>query len=126
MLVLGVFAVVALILASVGIYGVVAYTVARRTREIGIRIALGADPSSVRRFVQREALAGAAAGGVVGIGLALAVTRIMQSLLYDVSPTDPLTFAAVVATLAAVAWLAGYLPARRSTTVDPLEAIRVE
>ncbi len=126
MLVLGAFAVVALLLASVGIYGVVAYTVARRTREIGIRVALGADPSSVRRFVQRDALRGVAAGGVVGVGLALAVTRVMQSLLYEVSPTDPLTFAAVVVTLGAVAWLAAYMPARRGSTVDPLEAIRVE
>jgi len=126
MLVLVVFAVVALVLASVGIYGVVAYTVARRTREIGIRVALGADPVSVRRFVQRDALLGAAAGGVAGIGLALALTRIMQSLLYEVSPTDPVTFAAVVATLGAVAWLAAYMPSRRGSKVDPLQAIRAE
>ncbi|NIR46261.1 MAG: ABC transporter permease [Gemmatimonadetes bacterium] len=126
MLVLGIFGGVAVILASVGIYGVVAYTVARRTREIGIRVALGAEPISVRRLMQRDSLVAAVIGGLAGIGLAAALTRVMRSLLFEVSPTDPLTFVGVVVTVGGVAWLASFVPSLRSTRVDPIEAIRVE
>lgn len=126
LMVLGAFAAVALLLACIGIYGVVAYAVARRTREIGIRIALGARPSSVRRLVQRDTLTDLALGGAVGLVLALALTRVMQSLLYEVSPTDPLTFAAVVVALASAGWLAAFIPSLRSSRVDPVATMRAE
>jgi len=125
-LVLGLFAGVALLLACIGIYGVVAYAVARRTREIGIRIALGARPGSVRRLVQRDTLADLAAGGLVGLVLAIALTRVMRSLLYEVSPTDPFTYAAVVAALAASGWLAAWIPSLRSSRIDPVTTMRAE
>jgi putative ABC transport system permease protein len=126
MLVLGAFAVVALLLAAVGIYGVVSYAVARRTREIGIRLALGATPGSVRGMVQRNAMRMTLGGVVVGIAGALFLSRVLQGLLYGVSPTDPATFAGVVVILTGVAWLASYLPARRTTRVDPIITMRAE
>ena len=125
-LVLAGFAGLALLLAAIGIYGVVAYAVALRTREIGIRIALGARPSAVRELVQRDTLVDVVAGGIAGIVLALALTRVMQSMLFEVSPTDPLTFVAVVVALGAVAWLAAFVPARRSTRIDPVRTMREE
>ncbi|MGD8868931.1 MAG: ABC transporter permease [Gemmatimonadales bacterium] len=126
MIVLGVFAAIALVLACVGIYGVVAYTVAQRTREIGIRVALGARPAAVRRMVQRDSLTAAVIGGVTGLALAAAVTRVLGSMLFEVSPLDPLTYAGVVLALGVVAWMAGYVPSLRSTRVDPTVAMRAE
>ncbi|MGH7472123.1 MAG: ADOP family duplicated permease, partial [Longimicrobiales bacterium] len=118
------FACVALILASVGVYGVVAYAVERRRKEIGIRLAVGAQPSSVRNMLQREYMTAAAAGALVGVILAFAFTRVLATMLYEVKATDPLTFGAVLAVLAATAWIASLVPAIRSTHVDPLETMR--
>jgi ABC-type antimicrobial peptide transport system permease subunit len=121
-----VFAAVALVLACVGIYGVVSYAVARRSREIGIRIALGADPASVRRLVQKDSVVGVVLGAAAGTLLALTLGRVLATLLFGVEPTDPVTFAAVLATLGLAAWLAAYIPARRTTRLDPIDAIRAE
>ncbi len=126
MLLLAVFAATALVMAAVGIYGVLAYAVSRRTQEIGIRMALGAQTGDVLRLVGREGLVLAAAGIGVGLAGALALTRLMSSLLFGVSPTDPITFAAVPAMLAAVALAACYLPARRAARVDPTVALRYD
>ena len=126
MLVLGAVAAVALLLAAVGIYGVVSYSVARRAREIGIRLALGAPPGSVRALVQRGAMRTALAGMAAGIVGAILLSRLLRGLLYGVSPTDPATFAAVVVVLTGVAWLASYIPARRTTRVDPIVTMRTE
>ncbi len=126
MAVLGAFAGAALLLAAVGIYGVVSYAVAQRTREIGIRIALGARPRTVARMVQGRAMLMVGVGIVLGIAGALALTRVMRSQLYEVSPTDPGTFAAAIVVLGAAGWLASWIPARRGTRVDPMVAIRTE
>ena len=126
MLVLGGFALTALLLAAVGIYGVVSYSVARRTREIGIRLALGAEPQSVRRLVQRNAMRMILAGAAAGVLGAVVLSRVLQGMLYGVSSTDPSTFVAVVLLLVVVAWLASYLPARRTTRVDPMITMRAE
>jgi predicted permease len=120
---LGIAAGVALVLGAVGIYGVIAYVVSQRTREIGVRMALGAEPAAVRRMVVRQGMAVAALGIVVGLGGAFGLTRLMRSLLFEVSATDPLTFGAVTAALAGVAALASYLPARRASRVDPVVAL---
>ena len=124
--VLGVFATLALVLASVGLYGVIVYAVAQRTREIGVRMALGA----TRRHVARLVLSQGARLTVVGVGVgaaaALALSRVVASLLYGVKPSDPVTFLAVPASLSAVALLASYAPARRAMNVDPLVAMRAE
>ena len=128
MLVLGLFAAVALLLAAIGIYGVLSYTVTQRTAELGIRMALGADPGGLLRMVVGGgvALAGAGAGVVVGLAGAWALTRLLESLLFGLAPTDPAVFATVALGLLAVAALASYLPARRATRIDPVTALRVE
>jgi putative ABC transport system permease protein len=122
----GVFAAVALALTSVGIYGVMAYSVSERTREIGIRVALGARRRDVLKLVVAQGMKLALIGAVIGLGAALALTRLMQSLLFEVSPTDPGTFAGLAALLSIVATLACYIPARRATKVDPMIALRCE
>jgi predicted permease len=126
MLLLGVFGAVAFTLAAIGIYGIMSYAVKRRTREIGIRMALGARPGDVLRLVVGQGMRLALIGLVVGIAGALAATRLMTQLLYGVSATDPLTFAAIAALLAAVALLASWLPARRAIRTDPTLALREE
>jgi putative ABC transport system permease protein len=126
MLLLVVFAGVALVLAAIGIHGILAYSVAQRTREIGIRVALGAEPSRVLGRVVGQGLLLAAAGLVVGLAAAMLVTRFLASLLFGVGTTDPATFALVAACLAAVALGASYVPARRATAVDPAVALRSE
>ena len=121
-----VFAAVALVMAAAGLYGVIAYSVAQRTREIGVRVALGADPRAVVRLVATEGLQLTAAGMIVGTLAAAAASRAMRGLLFDVSPADPLTYAAVLALFAATACAALIVPARRALRVDPLTALRAE
>ncbi|HKI01875.1 MAG TPA: ABC transporter permease [Thermoanaerobaculia bacterium] len=123
---LGVFAVLALVLAAVGIYGITSYSVAQRTREMGLRMALGAKPGTVLRMVLREAGALALTGLAAGLLLAFAATRVMASLLFGVPATDPATFAGVAAGLALVSFVAAYLPGRRATRVDPMVALRAD
>ena len=126
MAVLALFALLALVLAAIGIYGVLSYAIARRTREIGIRIALGAQPGDVRRLVIGEGMRPVVAGVALGVAGALALTRLMRSLLYGVSPADPVTLGVVAILLTTVALMAAWLPARRATRVDALEALRSE
>jgi predicted permease len=123
---LGMAAAVALLLGVVGVYGVIACIAARRTREVGVRMALGAEPRDVTRLFVRHGAVLAGLGIVLGVGGAAALSRLMSSLLFGVSPTDPLTYAAVSVGLAALALLAGYLPARRASRVDPVVALRSE
>jgi putative ABC transport system permease protein len=123
---LSLFAVLAVVLAAVGVYGVVAYLVTQRTREIGVRMALGAKQSEVVRLMLWQGLRPAVVGMAVGLGVAAAAGRFVQQLLYEVRPHDPLTFAGVSALLLAVVLLACAIPARRASGVPPADALRSE
>jgi predicted permease len=124
MTLLGVFALLALLLASIGIYGVLSYMVGQRTKEIGVRMALGAQKFDVLRMVLKDGAQMTMAGIILGLVGALALTRMMRTMLYGVRPTDPLTFISVAALLGAIAMFACYVPARRAMKVDPMEALR--
>jgi putative ABC transport system permease protein len=124
--VLGIFAQIAFVLAAVGIYGVVSYDVSRRTHEIGIRAALGAQPASVLKLILGQGARLAGYGIALGLAAAFALTRLMANLLYGVKPTDALTFAAAPLLLGAVALLASYIPSRRAMALDPMAALRHE
>ena len=126
LLMLAIAAAMALLLALVGIYGVISYAVSQRTREIGIRMALGAEQTAVRRMFVRHGVVLAASGAICGLAAALALTRLIASLLFGVQLLDPVTYGGVAATLVAAALFASYIPARRATTIDPVEALRVE
>ena len=120
------FGLLALALACVGIYGIMAYTVAQRTNEIGIRLALGAQPGQVRGMILRESTWLAIAGIVAGTGAALGLTRLVKSMLYGIQPWDPATMVGGVLVLLAVALAASWIPARRAAGVQPMEALRHE
>jgi len=122
----GTFAGVALVLAALGLYGVIAYSVRQRTREIGVRVALGASDRDVRRLIVGQGMVVAAIGIVLGLGASLALTRVVRSYLVGVGATDPVTFAGVPLVLLGVSALASWLPARRAMTIDPVRALREE
>jgi len=126
LLLVGSFALLGLLLAGVGIYGVTSYSVVRRVHEIGVRMALGAREGDVRALVLRQSAALLGAGVAIGVAGALGVTRLLESFLYEVKPTDPVTFLSVVVALAGVALMACWVPARKATRVDPMVALRYE
>ena len=121
-----VFGVLALFLAAIGLYGVLTYSVSQRVREIGVRVALGAQGGDVLRLVIRQGMVLALAGIGAGLVLSFGATRVLSSILFDTSPTDLLSFSVISFLLAAIAALASYLPARRALGVDPLESLRAE
>ena len=123
-LLVGTFAALGLILASLGIYGVISYSVTRRTQEIGVRMALGATPGRVQRNVIAKTLRLAAIGIGMGAAASLAVANLIGSMLFGTAPTDPITFVAMIVLLGAVAALAGYVPARRASRINPMVALR--
>ena len=126
MALLGAFAFVALVLSVVGLYGSITYTVSQRTREIGIRVALGASPQAVMGLVLGDGVRLALAGLVIGLAAATATTRALTSLLYSVTPNDPFTFALIGGAVAVIALLASYIPARRAVRIDPVDALRAD
>jgi ABC-type antimicrobial peptide transport system permease subunit len=123
---LGIAGSMALLLGVIGIYGVIAYAVSQRTREIGIRLALGARPGDVRRMFVQYGLGLCALGTIIGVGVAAGLTRLLKSLLFGVAPLDPTTFAAVPAALLLASLAASYLPARRASAVDPVMCMKAE
>ena len=123
---LGIAAVLALVLGIIGIYGVISYAVSQRKREIGIRLALGAQQRELKRLFVHSGLALAGIGVAIGLLASVALMRLMKSLLFGISPLDPLTYLAVPLVLVAAAALASYLPARRAAAVDPVEALKTE
>ena len=125
-LLLAIFGAIALLLATIGIYGVISFSVSRRTREIGLRMALGATPARLRRLVLAESAKLAFAGTVAGVPAAVLVAHWMSTLLFAVTPADPVTLAGVALLLTLVALAAGYFPARRAMRVDPMAALRCE
>ena len=126
LIVLGGFAALALLLSAIGIYGVLAYDVSLRTREIGIRGAIGASRPQIMRLIMRQAAGKIVAGSLLGLVSAVMLSRYIADLLYELSPTDPLAYASVTILLVAVALLASYLPARRAACIDPIRALRAE
>jgi putative ABC transport system permease protein len=125
-LLFGLFAAVALVIATVGIYGVISYAASQRTHEIGIRVALGARRADILWMVIRRGMSLTLIGVTIGLAAAIALTRVMKNLLFNVSATDPATFSIIVLLLISVAILASYIPARRATKVDPLQSILSE
>jgi putative ABC transport system permease protein len=126
MLTLGVISGLALILGAVGLYGVLSYVVAERTREIGVRMALGATAAAVLRMIVTQGVRVVLAGAVVGIAVALASTRLLDTLLFGTEPVDPVVFVAMSLVMIAIGMLASYVPARRASRVDPIESLRLE
>jgi len=124
MVVMGVAAAVTLILGVIGLYGVIAYVVTLRTRELGVRLALGAQPRAVAMMVTRQGLMLSGAGIVVGLGLVVVVARFLRSFLFEIAPTDPVTLGGATAILVAFALLASWIPARRAARVNPIDALR--
>jgi ABC-type antimicrobial peptide transport system permease subunit len=126
LILLGIAGVVALILGIVGVYGVISYGVSQRSRELGLRMALGAQAEHVKAMVLRQGLILSGVGAIIGLGLAFGLTRLMSSQLYGVNPVDPLTYSLVATGLIAVALAASYVPAWRAARVDPMKALRQE
>ena len=121
---IGLFTAIALLLAAIGVYGVIAYNMSQRTRELGVRIALGAMPRDVVGLVVRDGLKLAVIGVAAGLAVAIALAPVLRSMLYAVTPRDPITFLSVALTVCAVALLASWLPARRASRIDPVESLR--